>query len=36
MEINKDLFEPFKKLIEIKILEKEYQVPENNTLLCCF
>ncbi len=36
MEINKDLFEPFKKLIEIKIFEKKYQVPENNTLLRCF
>ena len=32
----KDLFEPFDKLIEIEILGKKYEVPENNTLLRCF
>ena len=33
---NTDLFEPFEKLIEIKILDKKVQVPENNTILRCF
>ena len=33
---NKDLFEPFDKLIQIKILGKKVSVPENNTLLRCF
>lgn len=32
----RDLFEPFEKLIEIEILGKKYEVPENNTLLRCF
>lgn len=36
MEINKDLFEPFEKLVEIEIKGKKYEVPENNTLLRCF
>ncbi|MFV0387775.1 MAG: 2Fe-2S iron-sulfur cluster-binding protein [Pyrinomonadaceae bacterium] len=31
-----DLFEPFEKLIELKINGKSFQVPENNTLLRCF
>jgi ferredoxin len=33
---NPDLFEPFEKLIEIEILGKIVNVPENNTLLRCF
>ena len=32
----KDIFEPFDRLVEIKILGKIYSVPENNTLLRCF
>lgn len=32
----KDIFEPFEKLIEIKILGRIFEVPENNTLLRCF
>lgn len=36
MEINKDLFESFGKLVEIEIKGKKYEVPENNTLLRCF
>jgi NADH dehydrogenase/NADH:ubiquinone oxidoreductase subunit G len=31
-----DIFEPFERLVEIKILGKTYSVPENNTLLRCF
>lgn len=31
-----DIFEPFEKLIEINILDKTVEVPENNTLLRCF
>ncbi len=31
-----DIFEPFEKLIEIEILGKKCEVPENNTLLRCF
>lgn len=34
--IDTDLFEPFEKLIEIKILDQAVEVPENNTLLRCF
>ncbi len=33
---NKDLFEPFERLIEISINGKRVEVPENNTLLRCF
>ncbi len=33
---NRDLFEPFERLIEIKIDGKTVKVPENNTLLRCF
>jgi NADH dehydrogenase/NADH:ubiquinone oxidoreductase subunit G len=36
IEDYKDLFEPFEKLVKIEILGKEYEVPENNTLLRCF
>ncbi len=36
IEDYKDIFEPFDKLIEIEILGKKYEVPENNTLLRCF
>lgn len=31
-----DIFEPFEKLVEIEILGKRYEVPENNSLLRCF
>ena len=31
-----DIFEPFKRLLEIEIVGKKYEVPENNTLLRCF
>ncbi len=33
---NLDIFEPYEKLIEIEILGKKYEVPENNSLLRCF
>jgi len=36
IEDYKDIFEPFDKLLDIKILGKNYKVPENNTLLRCF
>lgn len=32
----KDIFEPFERLVEIKIFGKTHEVPENNTLLRCF
>jgi NADH dehydrogenase/NADH:ubiquinone oxidoreductase subunit G len=32
----KDIFEPFDRLIEIKILGETIEVPENNSLLRCF
>jgi len=31
-----DIFQPYDKLIEIEILGKIYEVPENNSLLRCF
>lgn len=31
-----DIFEPFKRLIEIEILGEKALVPENNSLLRCF
>jgi predicted molibdopterin-dependent oxidoreductase YjgC len=34
--IDEDLFEPYQKLIEIEILAKKVEVPENNKLLRCF
>lgn len=30
------IFEPYEKLVEIEILGKRVEVPENNTLLRCF
>lgn len=36
MEINSELFEPFTKLVEVKICGETCKVPENNTLLRCF
>lgn len=36
LEDYKDIFEPFEKLIEIEILGKKVEVPENNSLLRCF
>lgn len=34
--MDSDLFEPYEKLIGIKILGKNVKVPENNRLLRCF
>ena len=34
--MNKDIFEPFERLVEIEILGEKAQVPENNSLLRCF
>ena len=34
--MNSDLFDPFEKLVRIKILGREVEVPENNQLLRCF
>jgi NADH dehydrogenase/NADH:ubiquinone oxidoreductase subunit G len=31
-----DIFQPYDKLIDIKIMGRKCQVPENNTLLRCF
>ena len=31
-----DIFEPFERLVEIEILGKIHEVPENNSLLRCF
>jgi NADH dehydrogenase/NADH:ubiquinone oxidoreductase subunit G len=31
-----EIFEPYEKLVEIEILGKKTQVPENNMLLRCF
>jgi NADH dehydrogenase/NADH:ubiquinone oxidoreductase subunit G len=31
-----DIFTPYDKLVEIEILGKRHQVPENNSLLRCF
>lgn len=31
-----DIFSPYEKLVEIKILGTPYMVPENNSLLRCF
>ena len=30
------LFRPFTRLVKITILDKEFEVPENNSLLRCF
>jgi ferredoxin len=30
-----DLFEPFDKLIEIKVMGQKFAVPENNTIMRC-
>lgn len=32
----KDIFEPFDRLVKIKILGETVEVPENNSLLRCF
>ncbi|HEV7904614.1 MAG TPA: hypothetical protein VGO96_12295 [Pyrinomonadaceae bacterium] len=34
--IDSDLFEPYERLIEIEILGRRVEVPENNRLLRCF
>ena len=31
-----EIFEPYDRLVRIRILDKEVEVPENNTLLRCF
>lgn len=31
-----DIFQPFDRLIEIEIMGRKYEVPENNSLLRCF
>lgn len=36
MTASPSLFRPYTKLIKIQILGKEFEVPENNTLLRCF
>ncbi len=36
IEDYKDIFEPFKKLIEIEILGETREVPEHNSLFRCF
>jgi hypothetical protein len=33
--IDPDLFEPFDKLIEIEVMGRRFQVPENNTIMRC-
>jgi len=33
---NPDIFAPYERLIAIKILDRVFEVPENNTLLRCF
>ncbi|MEZ5424246.1 MAG: 2Fe-2S iron-sulfur cluster-binding protein [Pyrinomonadaceae bacterium] len=33
---NPDIFAPYERLVEIKILGRVFEVPENNTLLRCF
>ena len=30
-----DLFEPFDKLIEIEVMGRRFEVPENNTIMRC-
>lgn len=34
--IMSDIFRPYEKLVEIKILGKKFQVPEKNSVLRCF
>lgn len=36
LEDYKDIFEPFEKLVKIKICGEMQEVPENNSLLRCF
>lgn len=31
-----ELFRPFERLVEIELLGKKFQVPENNSVLRCF
>ena len=33
---NSDIFEPYERLIDIKVLGRVYSVPENNSILRCF
>ncbi len=35
MDVN-EIFHPYERLVEIEILGKRYEVPENNSLLRCF
>ncbi len=34
--MNSELFSPYEKLVQIEILGRECEVPENNSLLRCF
>ena len=34
--VNPDLFEPYVRLVKIKIEDQEFQVPENNNILRAF
>ncbi len=34
--IMSDIFRPYEKLVEIKVLGKKFQVPEKNSVLRCF
>jgi predicted molibdopterin-dependent oxidoreductase YjgC len=31
-----DIYEPYEKLVKLRVLEKGLEVPENNTLLRCY
>lgn len=31
-----DLYEPYSKLVKLKVLGREFEVPEKNTLLRCY
>lgn len=36
MTASPSLFRPYTKLVKIQVLGKDFEVPENNTLLRCF
>lgn len=36
MQPHPEMFAPYERLIEIEILGKTYEVPENNSILRCF
>jgi predicted molibdopterin-dependent oxidoreductase YjgC len=35
-DLDLSLFDPFQKLVQIEVLGKKFNVPENNTLMRCF